>query len=407
MVSPRAYHTATLLESKSGSLAGQVLLAGGRSLLGAPKVVDTAQIFDPTTAQFGQPIQFSQPCQPAQSGQMGLPCGRFRHTATTLADGNVLLAGGIDSSGQSLGTTEIYDAKMKTFGSATPLTVPRDSVTATSIGVGRVLIAGGEQIRAGNSVPLDSAEIYDSSASPPGFVCVGGTSGSPAACNSSMKVARLLHTATLLRQQNVVLIAGGLTAGISGGTVPTASAEIFTPAAGRAQGSFALIAPMAKPRVGHTATYLDPTIVKSGSLSGDVLLVGGADDLTAELYDPNSGSFRFVKNDMNAVHRFHAAVLLTDGRVLILGGGQPYADGSFVAEPIAEIFDPASETFVRTATGMLSARAMETATFLDPALVSGSLGGDVLIAGGETTNSVQAGAELYVPTDPGCITCSR
>jgi hypothetical protein len=64
----------------------------------------------------------------------------------------------------------------------------------------------------------------------------------------------------------------------------------------------------------------------------------------------------------------------------------------------AELFDPGSCKF--TATGQMTvARAFQTATYLDPAVVSGPEAGQVLITGGQTDSvgDVTAAAELYDP----------
>lgn len=66
----------------------------------------------------------------------------------------------------------------------------------------------------------------------------------------------------------------------------------------------------------------------------------------------------------------------------------------------AELFDPASCKFV--ATGQMTApRAFQTATYLDPAVVSGPEAGEVLIAGGQTDSfgDVTTSAELYDPVN--------
>ncbi len=342
---------------------------------------------------------------------------RFLHTATRLPDGSVLFVGGRGSSGASLISAELYDPTAETFSETAPLMDARDSATATLMIsgplVGQVLIAGGEQVTASSAVRLGSAEIYDPNSTPPSFSCVGGLSADRSACNSSMNVARYLHAATFLPDaNNAVLITGG----IGNGGTATAAAELFEPGANG--GSFMMTGNMTEPRVGHTATYLDPASV-SGPLAGKVLIAGGTNDLgtndlTAEIYDPQTSTFSCVGTSasppcgasMNAVHSFHTATLLKNGKVLIAGGGagtfSDLIDGKFIAEPIAEIFDPATETFVLVAGNMVSERALQTATLLNL--------GQVLIAGGETTGSVQAGAELFVPAaDPAatCAVCSR
>src|SRR5689334_9639712 len=129
---------------------------------------------------------------------------------------------------------------------------------------------------------------------------------------------------------------------------------------------------MTTPRAGHTATLLS---------DGKVLVVGGAEG-SAELFDPGTGTFSSTGTPVNArIH--HTATLLTDGTVLIVGGGA--TSGGLLAS--AELYDPHTGTF--TATGsMFRAREAHTATLLPD--------GTVLIAGGGGFGAL-ASAEIYDP----------
>ena len=120
--------------------------------------------------------------------------------------------------------------------------------------------------------------------------------------------------------------------------------------------------------MGHTATLLS---------SGQVLIAGGGncnsgclDFKTAELYDPNSGSFSPTPGNLATPYVGGAAILLTSNKVLIAGGT---SDGSTL-NSLAELYDPATGSFTQSG-AMVNPRSSFTATLLQ--------NGNVLIAGGE------------------------
>ena len=195
MAHARKGHTATLLAS------GKVLIAGGEDDQGA---LDTAELYDPATNSF------------SGTGSMGT--ARTGHSATLLANGKVLIAGGATSSSFFPGiislnparqaTAELYDPFTETFVSTGHMTDARIAHTATLLADGTVLMTGGLIDYADGYQSLDRTEIYDP------------VSGAFKAIDS-MNATRFWHTATLLRDGSV-LIAGGI-----GSDLPQASAEIF------------------------------------------------------------------------------------------------------------------------------------------------------------------------------------
>ncbi len=141
-----------------------------------------------------------------------------------------------------------------------------------------------------------------------------------------MTRARIGHSATLL-QDGRVLIVGGCD--FTGCREPSASAEIYDPDSE----TFTKTGLMTFPRVNHSAVLL---------LDGRVLIVGGCraacSTSSAELYDPATGTFSRT-GDMSVGHDFTAAVLLRNGKVLVVG----YL--------MAQLFDPVSGTFVPVGSG--------------------------------------------------------
>src|ERR1043166_2144581 len=81
---------------------------------------------------------------------------RHGHTATRLADGRVLIAGGENASGV-LNEVEIYDPASATFTTAANMTGARVDHSATLMSDGRVLIAGGRD----GGASLATTEIFD------------------------------------------------------------------------------------------------------------------------------------------------------------------------------------------------------------------------------------------------------
>jgi hypothetical protein len=131
----RSYHSETLLAD------GRVLVAGGSSQSGATAAAET---YDPATGKF------------TATGPMTQK--RENQTATRLATGQVLLAGGdAGGGGTILSTAELYDPATGKFAStAGAMTTKRLSQTATLLADGRVLLAGGD-----DATKTGSAEIYD------------------------------------------------------------------------------------------------------------------------------------------------------------------------------------------------------------------------------------------------------
>ena len=77
-------------------------------------------------------------------------------TATLLANGKVLIAGGENTDTRTLSSAELYDSAAGRFTLTGSMTVPRMNHTATLLSDGRVLITAGQNADGG----LSSAEIY-------------------------------------------------------------------------------------------------------------------------------------------------------------------------------------------------------------------------------------------------------
>jgi Putative Ig domain len=288
-----------------------------------------------------------------------LNTARSNHVAVTLPNGNVLVAGGNNSTSPALNTAELYSAGTFTLLTA-PMETSRTSFTGTLLGNGSVLVAGG--LNAGDN-SVNSVETYLN----------GAFSLDP----NAMSTPRDSQTATLLPNGNV-LIAGGENG--FGNNLNTA--EIYH----AADGTFSAPITMTSAHVAHTAT-----LFTSGPLQGKVLIVGGdvlgastnVPTNVAELYDPVANTFT-ATGPLNVARANHVAVLLPNGKVLVAGG----VNTSNQAEPTAEVYDPVAQTF--SFTGPLGfAQSSPAAVLL--------ANGQVLVLGGTGTAGQDNQAQMYNP----------
>jgi hypothetical protein len=323
---PIAHHSAVLAGD------GSVVIIGGSR--GSATLSDSIDRFDPRTERFTKIGALS-----------GGPI--IGDTATRLADGRILVAGGARLLGGQPENAETIDEKTGVVTLTGIMRARRSGHAATVLPDGRVLFTGGTSTEGFPGGISPTAEIWDH------------RTGEFRLLASRMNTARAHHTATLLEDGRVLVVGGYSFA------APYVFAEIFDPATEE----FGIVPS------NETVTRAQHVAAKVAG--GSVLIVGGEDDGTEPhgsvlLWNRSSGTFETMPSLMVPRSVIRAAITRDDG-VLMFGGvtrQHPVATGS-------------AEGYTRAAGGaalppMPNARAWHTVTRLAD--------GRVLILGGDDDN---------------------
>jgi len=276
LANARRAHTATLLNN------GKVLIVGGQA--GPFAILGAAELFDPATNAFSsagsavqrashQAVLLSDGCAMVIGGEANntadiydpatntwtaaanMPTQRQSFIVSRLANGNVLVAGGLISGATA--TAIIYNPTTNVWSSAATASVAaaRLSATGTTLQSGLVMMAGGQS----SSGPSASFENYDSVANTWSAV-------------ASMTGARRNHAAALLVNGSVLAVGGDNTIG----TISTN--DLYNPISN----TWSLTANLNTARSLHTATTLNDGSV----LAASGATVGTTTTNTAEIYLP-------------------------------------------------------------------------------------------------------------------------
>jgi hypothetical protein len=287
-IAGRLHATTTLLSD------GRVLITGGLGLTAVPdghlRLLNTAEIFDPATGTF------------SSTGTMAQ--ARQQHTATLLADGRVLVAGGYFDDICFTASTELFDPIAGMFSSTGFMLSERVGHASTLLASGEVLVVGGANgcaPDAADDPPWDPlfAELYEPNSET--FQEAG-----------NMSTTRIHHVAVHI-PTGKVLVLGGIppVQNFPEQALNPSYAELYDPAAN----AFSPIAGLTISHERFTATLMP---------SGMILLVGGRDasgipTTEVKLLDPASGVLT-PTGALGTARVGHTATLLQDGTVLVTGG---------------------------------------------------------------------------------------
>ncbi|MCC7385424.1 MAG: hypothetical protein IT384_26480 [Deltaproteobacteria bacterium] len=375
--------TATLLPG-----SGRVLIIGGATV-GGDGTLDykrTIESYDPQTGLF-EPVA-------------ELPFGGQRafHTATLLADGRILVAGGearIEQTRNSLKSALIVDARDLTKIQVSSTAALRDERTghvAVKLADGRVLVAGGRALNPAAGQTTDhryhsTVEIYDPER---GLFIVPGGAG-------EMGSARHGHTGTLLKSGKDVFIAGGFNE-----TGPVPRPEVIR-VNGNELTTVTASAGMAAGPIYHAAALVE---------DGRVLVSGGYGSIadaepngalpqrpsaSVEMWELKESTGLLVSTcgaQLQTARGFHTVTL--SGRRAIFMGGRGMTGGTMDGAEVATLSTGAScFAALTTAKQMTDSRAQHSVVALDS--------GELLVVGGLTQTSSAplwtsiTGAELFSP----------
>ncbi|HEY6888158.1 MAG TPA: kelch repeat-containing protein [Solirubrobacter sp.] len=270
MATPRVYATATRL------LDGRVLVVGGVSPLDGTTSLGTSEIYNPATNKWSPPASIQFP--------------RWAHTATLMADGKVVIVGGIATNNAPVAVAERYDPAINAWSQAGTLGQARWAHSAVRLPNGKLFISSGHSSQGSYT----SSELYNPATN----------TWSPAAATPHQ---RSWGHAELLANGKVLVVGR---VGVQ--ELPT-TADLYDPVANAWSPAGALAVTR-----NQFSTVLLP--------DGRVGVFGGSGPTTgagigsAEAYDPASNTWSAL--DGLGFPRWDAqAVVLADGRVLFSGGG--------------------------------------------------------------------------------------
>jgi hypothetical protein len=297
----RSMHRTTALGQDAKDNRIQIFVSGGgNGTLFVPQATNKTEIFQPLDRTFHAGPNMAQQ--------------RAFHSATLLGNGKVLIAGGVNASGGVTATCELYDHTTGAMSSTGSMIHGRIAHTATRLADGRVLVTGG--LANYQDADLQLAVVLDT-AQNTGEVYNPAT-GTWTAVANTMSSVRSGHAAALESDGRVLLISG-----INGGVVTTVGTDVptFTATCDRYN-------PATNQFVSAPAMPLGRGFQGASRLaSGELLVTGGlitagpfGEALATSTCYRFNGSLWTQTGSLPAGVAFHSQVALLDGNALISGG---------------------------------------------------------------------------------------
>jgi hypothetical protein len=337
--------------------AGLAALAGGKALVAGgwnatTGALTSAEIFDSTTGTF------------TPTGAMAAPhlWGEWGGAWPTLANGDVLIAGGLDDTGAVLSSAELYDPTTGAFVTTGPLKTGVIALFPIVLANQSILFIGGWTSTTGSPptpawsyTGSGSSEVQQYTPASGAFTDTGPLAeGRFVGCNALLSTGQVLaiggSTGPSTSESNIEQYdptsGKWTTVSVLTGTV-TACAQAFTLTNGKVL--------LLGTNTAENADTLDPTTFATAATtgfpmgwvpyyvqlaSGDVLAYGGTLSSTptamAMVYRAASNTWEASSPMGEARSGATSAVVLTTGDVLVLGG----VDATSAALKTAEVYHP-------------------------------------------------------------------
>jgi hypothetical protein len=360
----RAFSAAFFDRDNNGGAGDLVVAGGGTGTLTAATGLSSSERWDFRAMR----------AEPAAS--MGT--ARALHLAVPLTDNRVLIIGGVNSTGATLATCEIYDPTTNAFSPTGSMATARTLHAACRLADGRVMVAGGTStlqpdVVAALNGTLNTCEIWNPA--------TGTWTGT-----ANLGGYRLAPALTLL-STNQVMVSGGVAVTTFLGIPLSAQSVTTVQRWNPATGTWSSGAAMPAARAGHhynQVTLLDGRVLMSGGVNLPSLATAtsAAPIANADIYNPATNTWQ--AGTMGTARALHGAVRLNDARVVVTGGAQ----GTLLAPTsIADVhvFDPGSNTWTPAAP-LLAPRASHVAALLpdDTMVLLGGQGASTTVTTIET-----------------------